>query len=216
MTDQDSTSCYVFNRLRPDCQMLNISAGSWGPDNCAAYLKHYGTFKAKAILLLVSSLDAYDNMTFEKVVGIHPSYPNRKYHIAWYELFDRYIYPRLYKLKKKKDRGLDPDERVLAGIDKRLKPNQQFNCGFDQLKKISVNLGIPMYVCLHPEINELKRGAYNEQGKKIINWCIENDISIIKELDEGISADMYRDGIHTNEKGQRFQGELMAKYIKIK
>lgn len=44
--------------------MLNISAGSWGPDNCAAYLKHYGLFGAKAMSLLVSSHDAMILWTF--------------------------------------------------------------------------------------------------------------------------------------------------------
>ena len=78
MTDQDSTSSYVFNSMCPEWQMLNISAGSWGPDNCAAYLKHYGLFGAKAMFLLVSSHDAYDNMDFKPVVGVHPSYPDKQ------------------------------------------------------------------------------------------------------------------------------------------
>lgn len=30
ITDQKSTSPYIFNSMRPDCQMLNISVGSLG------------------------------------------------------------------------------------------------------------------------------------------------------------------------------------------
>ena len=33
-------------------------------------------------------------------------------------------------------------------------------------------------------------------------------------LELGLTEDMFRDGIHTNVKGQRFEAELMKKYIK--
>ena len=117
MTDQDSTSSYVFNSLCPEWQMLNISAGSWGPDNCAAYLKHYGLFGAKAMFLLVSSHDAYDNMNFEPVVGVHPSYPDMQYWCAWAEFINRYVWPRtIGKLFASKSTD-DPDTAVLKSID---------------------------------------------------------------------------------------------------
>lgn len=80
-TDQDSLAISIFSSLT-GYQMLNISAGSWEPDNCAAYLKHFGTFNAKAIFLVVSSHDAHDNITHQPVVGIHPSYPNKQYTCA--------------------------------------------------------------------------------------------------------------------------------------
>ena len=70
-TDQDSLATSLFS-AETGMQMLNISAGSWGPDNCAAYLKEKGMFNAKGIFLLVSSHDAHDNMDFMPVVGVHP------------------------------------------------------------------------------------------------------------------------------------------------
>ena len=44
---------------------------------------------------------------------------------------------------------------------------------------------------------------------------VENGITPILELNEGIKLDMFRDGIHPNEKGQRFEAGLMKKYIGI-
>ena len=61
-------------------QMLNISCGSWGPDNCVAYLREKGTFGAKTMVLVCSSHDAYDRMTFIPVVGVWPNYPKKQYH----------------------------------------------------------------------------------------------------------------------------------------
>lgn len=94
LTDQDSTSSYVFNKMCPEYQMLNISAGSWGPDNCAANLKHYGLFNAKAMFLLVSSHYAQDNMTFKPTVGVHKSYLDHQYWCGWAEFIDRYVWPK--------------------------------------------------------------------------------------------------------------------------
>ena len=215
MTDQDSTSSYVFNSLCPEWQMLNISAGSWGPDNCAVYLKHYGLFGAKAMFLLVSSHDAYDNMDFKPVVGVHPSYPDKQYWCAWAEFIDRYVWPKtIGKLFASKNAD-DPDAAVLKSIDGTdiKKGGSIFNPGFDQLKRMADEANIPLYICIHPDKNEVAAGKYNEQGEEIIKWCQENGITPILELKEGIKLDMFRDGIHTNEKGQRFEAELMKRYI---
>lgn len=116
-TNQDSLTTSLFS-VETGMQMLNISAGSWGPDNCAAYLKEKGMFDAKGIFLLVSSHDAHDNMDFMPVVGVHPSYPDKQYFCAMAEVLCRYIYPRYIKpLFDKGNKELDPDQTVLAGVD---------------------------------------------------------------------------------------------------
>lgn len=209
-TDQDSLATTLFSK-ETGMQMLNISAGSRGPDNCAAYLKDKGLFGAKAMFLLVSSHDAHDNMDFQKVVGEHPSYPNKQSLTAWGELICRYLYPRTIG-RLFGGSSDDPDAKVLKGIGIR-KKGKVFNPGFDQLKEMADSAGIPLIVCLHPDKEELTKLTYNEQGQEIIAWCKTNQIKFIKELDEGISEEMYRDGIHTNAKGQRFEADLMKKYL---
>lgn len=213
LTEQDSTSSYIFNQIT-GLQMLNISAGSWGPDNCAAYLDHYGTFGAKAMFLLVSSHDAYDNMDFQPVVGHHASYPDKQYCSAWGELLFRYVWPRtIEKIFPNNSKTEDPDQKVLNQNASIYKSGKTFNPGFSQLKKLSDSLHIPLLIFLHPEITELETGMYNHQGLEIIKWAKQNNVILIKELDEGITEDMFRDKIHLNEKGQRFEAQLMVKYL---
>ncbi len=214
LTDQDSLATSLFAK-ETGMQMLNISAGSWGPDNCAAYLKEKGMFGAKAMFLLVSSHDAHDNMDFQKVVGVHPSYPDKQYLTAWGELICRYVYPRTIGKLIGGGKLLDPDAKVLngIGIDKK---GIVFNPGFDQLKAMADSAGIPLIVCLHPDLQELENKRYNSQGQEIINWCKNQHIKLIWELDEGITEDMYLDGIHINARGQRFEADLMKKYIVLK
>ena len=210
-TDQDSLATTLFSK-ETGCQMLNISAGSWGPDNCAAYLKENGLFGAIGMFLLVSSHDAHDNMDFKKVVGVHDSYPAKQYTLAWGELLCRYVWPRITGMLSGGENSVDPDQQVLNEMGIR-KKGKIFNPGFAQLKSIAENAGIPLYVCLHAERPELAKKEYNEQGQEIMRWCEKNSVMLVKDIEEGICEDMYRDDIHLNEKGQRFVADLMKKYL---
>lgn len=205
MVDQDDIATSLFTR-ETGVQMLNVSAGSWGPDNCAAYLNEYGLFGAEAMFLVVSSHDAYDNMSFDKVVGKSASYPDRQYWCAWAELFDRYVIPRLFN---EKDSG-SPDQKVLDGIHK---DGKIFNPGFDRLLGISHRAGIPLVIYLHAEKGELDEGRYNSQGQEITAWAEKNNVRLIKELDYGFTGADYRDRIHLSSAGQRKLADIMKKVL---
>lgn len=209
-TEQDSLATSLFSK-ETGIQMLNISAGSWGPDNCAAYLKHYGLFDAKGIFLLVSSHDAHDNMDFTPVVGKHPSYPDKQYCCAIVEVACRYAWPKFRnRFLKPKQKELDPDQKVLAGvgIDKN---GKGFNPGFLQLKQMADRDHIPMVVFLHADAKECIAREYNSQGEEIMEWCEENNVKLIKDLDCGFTSSDYRDGIHINATGQRKLANVMEK-----
>ncbi len=210
-SDQDSLATTLFTKEEKECQMLNISAGSWGPDNCAAYLKEKGFFNAKAMFLVVSSHDAYDNMDFMNVVGVSKSYPNKQYSFAWEELFVRYLIPRVMKYFKNKI-DENPDQQVLNGIGIH-KNGAIFNPGFDLLKSMSDSLSIPFFVYLHADKQENMNDEYNEQGQEIISWAGRNNVHLIKELEYNFNESDYRDGIHVSNSGQRKLADIMKDYI---
>ncbi|WP_282162211.1 hypothetical protein [Ulvibacterium marinum] len=202
LTDQDSLattllSTEVSQAFDKNVQFLNISAGSWGPDNCFAYLKENGNFSAKLILLFVNSHDAYDNMTFEKVVDVHRNYPSHQHLSAIYELWNRYLYPRLMKFTKDDNSSTDG-----LGINKKKKMSQ-FNPGFRNFIAYSKRQAIPLMVYLHAGKDELQQGSYNEQGQEIIKLLKNTNIPVLKDLNLGLEASDFRDGIHLNEKGQK-------------
>lgn len=212
--DQDSLASTLFSE-ETGKQMLNISAGSWGPDNCAAYLKENGTFGANAMILVCSSHDAYDVMTHIPVVGIYPNYPDKQYSFAWIELVDRYLIPRINMLFANKVL-LDPDASVVASSKAKtvVKKSQAFNPGFSQLKQIADSLNIPFSIYLHAEKNEIESERYNEMGNMIIEWARQNDVQLIQGLKNGETLDMYKDIIHFNEKGQRHLADCFELVIK--
>lgn len=214
--DQDSLATTIFSK-ETGIQMLNISAGSWGPDNCAAYLKEKGTFNAKAMILVCSSHDAYDVMSHIPVVGVYPNYPNKQYKSAIIELMDRYLIPIIKYYFSKAKKKLDPDETVVSNITHSSvkKKSKQFDPGFEQLKNIADSLHIPFIIYLHAETSEIAEGDYNEMGKKIIRWADTNSVPLINGIQNGETTDMYKDVIHFNEKGQRHLADILIKKIKL-
>ena len=202
--DQDSLATTLFSN-ETGMQMLNISAGSWGPDNCAAYLKEKGTFGAKAMILVCSSHDAYDVMSFTPVVGVYPTYPERQYRLAIVELMDRYLMPRVRSFFLKQKQRLDPDAAVVNKMSQKFvaKKSLLFNPGFDQLKNMADSLHIPFGVYLHVETGELMQGSYNEMGYEIMEWAEKNGVPLMKGMDRGENESMYKDMIHLNGKGQK-------------
>lgn len=212
LTEQDSLATTILSDTLTKhhgkkIQFLNISAGSWGPDNCFAYLKKYGDFGAKSIYLFVSSHDAYDNMNFEKIVDVSESLPSKQNTLALYELVDRYLIPRLKNLFK-----TSPSIREDIEINKK-KGNEIFNTGFNSFLSYSKKKNILFTIYLHADRNELKSGSYNKQGKEIIEFAKENNIPIILDLENGLSLSDFRDGIHINCMGQKKLASTVTKYI---
>ena len=214
MLDQDSIATTLFSK-ETGMQMLNISSGSWGPDNCAAYLKEKGTFGAKAMVLVCSSHDAFDVMSHIPVVGIYPNYPDKQYKLAIWEVVDRYLMPRI-KVYFRGKQLLDPDAQVVEKVksdegvaNKAL----NFDPGFDQLLQISEGKHIPFFIYLHPEVGEVMSRKYKKGGLMIMEWAKTHHIKLIDGLNEGVTVDMYRDVIHLNEKGQRNLANSLKKMI---
>lgn len=195
--DQDSLATTITEkRLQQEIgngvRFLNISAPSWGPDNCAAYLKKYGSFNAKMIVLFVSSHDAHDNMTFEKTVGVHESYPEQPYPLAVLEVLDRYIKPRVMGLLNSKK----TDDLMIN------KNDSQFSPGFDFFRNFAKKNNIPLMICLHAEMEEVEQRKFNSQGEEILNYCANYNIPVITGLQIGEAAGDFVDYIHLNGKGQ--------------
>ena len=214
LLDQDSIATTLFSK-ETGMQMLNISSGSWGPDNCAAYLKEKGTFGAKAMVLVCSSHDAFDVMSHIPVVGIYPNYPDKQYKLAIWEVIDRYLMPRI-KVYFSGKQLLDPDAQVVEKVKSDegvAKKAFNFDPGFDQLLQISEGKHIPFFIYLHPEVGEVMSRKYKEGGLMIMEWAKTHHIKLIDGLNEGVTVDMYRDVIHLNEKGQRNLANSLKKMI---
>ena len=201
LTDQDNLASTILEHilsknLNQSIRVLNISASSWGPDNAAEYIKEYGLFDADAIILVVSSHDAYDNMTHVEIVNKHPQFFTENYKLALGNLMER----AWYKLKQSILNKNNP--RKTKNADLMINQAKIFNVGFEYFKNLTVQQDIPFVIYLHPTLKEFNTQTINDNGKKIIEFANQNDIDIIEELHTSLKAEHYRDHIHYSEKGQ--------------
>jgi hypothetical protein len=185
--------------------VLNISAGSWGPDNGFEFIKKHGDFDASLIILVYSSHDYYDKMDFGKVVDIHPSYPSQNPPFAIYELIHRYLkvwifdFLNIQRLNKNK---INSNYLLINN-------SKEENPGWENFINYSIEKDIPLWVVLHPTKKELKTKEFNDRGKKIIELLNKNNIKLYNEIELGTKLEFYRDDIHYNSSGQKFLSEIL-------
>lgn len=207
-TTQDSLASEHLKRDlnaidEPAVNVLNVSAGSWGPDNAFAYLTKHGHFDADVMVLVFSSHDLHDNMHFRKVVGEHPAWPDSKPLLAMTDLFVRYVIPKI-----KSWFGQRAEYEYLVGFD-----DSKINSGLYDFPEYCKENDIPLLFYLHPTREELKNDSYNENGQQLIKIMEENDVTVIQGFNTNLTDDCYRDQIHLNDKGQRVLAETLYNHL---
>lgn len=74
-------------------EVLNASANSWGPRNELAYVQRFGTFGARAVILLINTDDLFAKAPNGAIVGRDRNYPARKPPCALLDVAFRYLLP---------------------------------------------------------------------------------------------------------------------------
>lgn len=194
--DQDDLSSTIIeNSLQEeygqDVSVLNISAGSWGPDNAFAFIQKHGDFNASMIVLVFSSHDLHDNMHHQPIVGNHPSWPKRKPMLAITDGFSRYVWPEIRSWFSE----TSAEYNYLQNHD-----DSPVNSGWADFIGYCEMNDIELLVYLHPDNKESANNKYNEEGQELINLLESREVPFMLGLG-GYTTEMYRDNIHPNAKG---------------
>ncbi len=211
LTDHDSLATSKLNKMLnrnrkgEAIQVLNISTGSWGPDNEFSYLEEKGDFGAKVIFLVVSSHDLKDNKIDNRrgdqvIPGNVKSFPVKNPNSAIEGLIRRYIIPDKIKGKNRK-------------VDKFLiHLGEQENSGFMDFINYTKQHHINLIIYLHPTLVELKNKKYNDNGKRIIEIAENNNVELILGMNYEKESG-YRDKIHLNNYGQDLLAKTLAPFL---
>jgi len=203
--DQDNLSTSIQDKtlnqkFQNQVQVLNVSAQSWGPSNAFSFLKKHGDFNADVIVLTFSSHDLNDNMHFRKVVGIHSAWPDQKPCLAITDAWTRFLLPKL-----KSWFGKNEEYDYLIGFN-----DSKVNTGWRDFFNYTKKNHIRLIVYLHASIKEVKEGEYNLKGKKIIEFCQKNNITIVTDLILlSNNEDAFIDDIHLNKIGHSIMAKLL-------
>lgn len=187
-------------------QVLNISAGSWGPDNAFLWMKTHGDFNAKIIVLLFSSHDWSDHMTFRNVVSNTPFYPAHNPKIAIFDALS-WVYSRYFG-------KVEWDELpILPSVD----PNLfDYKSGWVDFITYADSANIALLVYHHANKAEFSNGEWNEKGKELEAFLNQRNVLTISGLNSGFVAADYRDEIHPNAEGQaKIERAIEPEILKI-
>lgn len=171
-------------------RVLNVSAGSWAPDNAFAWMQKHGSFDARVVVLVFSSHDFKDLMTFEKVVGNVPFYPESQPATAITDAAS-WVVSRYFTAV---------NWNALPGAGAR--PQDTFNPGWENFAYHCRSRDIPLLVYHHPTRSECQAGAWNEEGIALQNLLAELEVTVISGLEAPCDISAYRDDIHPDEAGQ--------------
>ena len=188
-TDEDSLATTIWddhaeNHFGSSISTVNISQGSWGPENtlnfCKQHRSELGT--PTLITLCVSSHDWSDRMTF-CYDGHTKDKPSFNYG-ALANVLNKY-FGRTHSCVNKADNDV-----LRKGIE------------FDKWLQFSRELNTKMVLYLHPTIEEIQACNYNSGGNQILKWAGNNEVLVCKGL-EILTENGFRDNIHLKERGQR-------------
>jgi lysophospholipase L1-like esterase len=99
LTDQSQTYPYLLEaelcQAGLQARALNASAGSWGVENELAWLKKRGLFGSDVVVLQIGTHDLAQRKSMGDKVGRDVNLPDHKPLMAWQELVERYVVPKL-------------------------------------------------------------------------------------------------------------------------
>jgi lysophospholipase L1-like esterase len=203
----------LSSTLQRPVYVANISAGSWGPPNQAAYLRKFGWFDADLLVLVLSSHDAIDTPSFEPTVGVHPSYPDHKPLFALTELIQRYSplsgFFNPVPIQSFELQYSSPSDEVLEV--RKEKCQQALREMLEQAQK----QGIPCLILIHSTRDELD-GQIRPERSAILEVASEKAVPVLEDgpamKDSLLSGkDPLRDNdeIHPNAIGQQILASIL-------
>lgn len=187
----------------------NVSAGSWGPQNIAAWINEYGLLGADTVILVLSSHDLTDFPTFRP---LNPqTHPTRNPPLALVEAFQRYL-PRYLPISRGQN-------ETAAGVEPNaVDPTQRIEQGREDLHRLldlAAENSIRACLVLHPEQREIDR-APMEARSHFSDVFSERSVPFLDALQSFADAresgnNPFRDNIHINETGQLLLRDYLVK-----
>ena len=199
MTDHKDLATTILSE-RMGIQVCNVSAGSWGPGNYAAYFRKFRSLVTSddILVLEVNSHDLWEDdpaMTKGAKVGKDVALPNRKPICALTDGFGWYFVPMVRKMIGK--------TVVNTKVDV---PKWQSDSA-NELARYNLHMldevyGLPWkrkYMLIHRSKKEMAFNKITSGELAFREYAKKNDIAIIEHK---LSASDYRDAIHLSVSGQ--------------
>ena len=193
-------------------EVLNASANSWGPRNELAYIQRFGSFGAKAIVLLINTDDLFSTTPTSLPIGRDRNYPDKKPPLALVEVLNRYILkqkplPELKEIQNESGDRVATNLEAIAKIQQFTRENNaQFLLAMTPLMR---EIGKP-----GPRDYEIKARQRLEEFTKTQKIAYIDFLPIFNSNQD--PKVLYQDHIHFNLRGNQLISEIIEqKLLKI-
>jgi len=216
LTDhKDLATTILQNKLdftHADIQVLNVSAGSWGPGNYAMYFNKYSELVRSndVVIVEVNSHDLWEDdpvKTAGANVGKDIALPVKKPCSALMECVNRYLIPRVKNLFG------------MVAVNTKVDVPKWGNDGssasasynLEMLNRLYSFPWVKRYMLIYRSRKECKNNTVTEGERIFREFAKTNGVVII---DAQLDAQMdYRDSIHPNQSGQRKLSEAIIQAL---
>ena len=205
LTDQADLATTLLQKAMPGRLVCNVSAGSWGPGNYAAYFRrHPGLVRSGDVLVVEASThDLWEDDPREgagSIVGTL-SFPSKRPWCALWEGYERYFRPRFLSSGRSRNRKVDAQPSQ----------DEKDRLAAFNLAQLDYVYSLPArrkVLILHRTRAEAKVAA---AGGRLSGAAGEGESALVSHARErGVDVafanlnpdEDYRDTIHPNESGQ--------------
>ena len=197
---------------RKNIQVCNISAGSWGPGNYAAYFRKYRNLVGTndTVIVEVNSHDLWEDdpkKTGGANVGKDIALPDHKPRCATWDGFDRYFMPRVRKWLGKAQVNTKVDVPKWGNDAE----NESAKYNFASLDEIYALSWARKYLLIHRSRQETQENRITSGEAAFRKYADDRGIPII-DLKLNGNED-FRDAIHLSESGQRKMADAIGDVI---
>ena len=201
-----------MDATRKNIQVCNVSAGSWGPGNYAAYFRKYRNLIGTndTVIIEVNSHDLWEDdpkKTGGANVGKDISLPDQKPWCATWDGFDRYFMPKMRKWLGKAQVNTKVDVPKWGNDVE----NKSAKYNLARLDEIYALPWARKYLLIHRSQLETHEDCETPGETAFRKYASGRGITIIDlKLNDG---DDFRDAIHQSESGQRKMADAIADVI---
>jgi lysophospholipase L1-like esterase len=218
LTDQKLTYPELLaenlRRLDParPVEVLNASAGGWAIGNEAAYLRKFGTFGSRWVVLQIGSHDLF------QATAVFPSGdPNFPVHKPWCataELIERYAWPKVTKLFTQSPLELPPADEFAANMER-----------FRASVALAKAGGAGVVILHTPDRDEVSPLSgpwptyYDEHRAKFLAICQAEGVTVVNLIQQWRAGprdpgEYFRDRVHPNELGNKAIADALDLHVR--
>ena len=187
-------------QLHRPVEVLNASAGAWGPANEAGYLESRGTFDADVVVFVLNTGDVVQPMNRATLL-LANGYPERRPPFALYELWARYLRPRILRSESAVDAG---SQAATVDVAQQTPPVLAV---LDQARRFARERGAEFRIVYTPAHGGEWESPQNARGFEMLrDWAARERVPLLDlsaDLASRPMADVYQDSIHLKPAGNQ-------------